>query len=274
MQYQNPEENERKFFFALNESELYDATIQLTVPLYDLIHKTLIDILNHHFNYTFGLEKNMMKGVFLDVGAGTGKESLSVLKEFPHLKVVAVDLAAPMKNEFTENYLKTFGSENERFTFIVSDILDLDFDKNSNELIKFNGEKRVGAFSAYCLHHLTLEKKQEAYQKMYDFLEPGGILVNIDLFNYQSTSLSQFAHQFDIEFIDKQFENPNEEFVESRKLPLNLRRELKEKWIEHMNKDNILDPVEFHLEILKEIGFKNVECPFRYFQQGIIIGVK
>jgi len=41
-----------------------------------------------------------------------------------------------------------------------------------------------------------------------------------------------------------------------------------------MNYDNILDSVESQIEILKKIGFKEVECVFKYFQQGIIVAVK
>lgn len=272
----NQDEKDKKFFFALSESKLYDATIQLTVPYYDLIHKTLIDILNYHFGISYGADKNEIKGVFLDVGAGTGKESLSILRAFPKLNVLAVDLAEPMKEEFRNNYNHTFSEqEAPRYSFLVSDILDLSFDTNSDDYLReFKDHERVAAVSAYCIHHFALDKKQEVYQRMYDFLDAGGIMVNIDLFNYRNQEFSKHAHHFDIEYIKSQFDNPNHEFVESNLLPYDIRMNLKKKWVDHMNNDNLLDPIETHIETLRKIGFSQVECVFKYFQQGIIVAVK
>ena len=270
------DEKGKKFFFATTESKLYDATILLTVPYYDLIHRTLIDILNYHFGVNYGSDKNDVKGVFLDVGAGTGKESLSILRAFPNLNVLAVDLAEPMKEEFRNNYDHEFGiQEVPRYTFLVSDILNLSFDTNPRDYLKaFKHKKRVAAVSAYCIHHFELNKKQEVYQRMYDFLDTAGILINIDLFNYKTKEFSKHAHEFDIEYIKSQFDNPNPEFIESNLLPHDIRMDLKEKWIDHMNNDNILNPVEKHLEMLRGIGFTQVECVFRYFQQGIVVAIK
>src|SRR6267154_5603542 len=109
---------------------------------------------------------------------------------------------------------------------------------------------------------------------MYEFLDPGGILINIDLFNYKDKLISKYAHDFDIDYIRKQFDNPDPEFIEGARLTQELRVDLKRKWVDHMNKDNLLDPVETHLEILRGLGFSAVECVFRCFQQGVIVAIK
>lgn len=266
----------RKFFFAMSESRLYDATIKLTVPYYDLIHKTLIDVLRYHFGTSYGVDRKDVEGVFLDVGAGTGKESLSILKEFPNLNVLAVDLAEPMRGEFKDNYEQAFGGQGpRRYAYILGDILDLHFDRGrDNFMAEFRDHRRAAAVSAYCIHHFDLGGKKEVYQKMFDFLDPGGILVNVDLFTYRDEAFRKHAHHFDIEFIKNQFERPDPEFTESQELPFHIRMELRDKWIEHMNKDNILDTVETHVDVLREIGFSQVECVFKYFQQGILVAIK
>lgn len=268
---------EKKYFYALTEAQEYDATIRLTVPLYDLLHQTIIDILKYHFGYWESNAKlKQPKGLVLDVGAGSGVESMSILKEFNELKVLAVDMAAPMKTAFEENYNKYIGGDiNERVQYWVEDIFNCDFLKLNTFLNNnFQGLKRQVAVSAYCIHHFKLEKKREIYQKMYDFLDNGGILINLDLFNYESKQISKYAHHFDIEFIKNEFDNPSEAFIESRKLPMEVRMDFKEKWVVHMEQDNILDTVESQITILKEIGFSNVECVAKYFQQGLIIATK
>src|ERR1700759_1657513 len=109
---------------------------------------------------------------------------------------------------------------------------------------------------------------------MYDFLEPGGILINMDLFNYGSEEVKKQAHLFDIEYIKREFDHPSPAFKESRKLPVRVRKALKEKWVKHMEENNILDTMESQMEMLREIGFRDVECVLRYWQQGVLYAQK
>lgn len=96
----------------------------------------------------------------------------------------------------------------------------------------------------------------------------------MDLFNYESDSVKTQAHISDIEYIKREFDNPSPQFKNSKKIPLKKRQVLKEKWIKHMHEDNILDSVESQIKILKEIGFTDVECVFKYWQQGVLFAKK
>lgn len=265
---------QEKFFFAVDDAEYYDDTIELTVPYYSLIHQTMIDLLNYHFGVVFGDKFKKIKGIIVDMGAGTGKESISVLNNFPNLNVLAIDLCPPMQNIFDQNYKTAFGSKaKKRYKYVIDDITTI---SEKDEVIRkyYASKKQQGckaAISAYCIHHFPLNEKKEVYQKMFNFLEPGGILINMDLFNYESNSVRTQAHLSDIEYIKREFDNPSRQFKNSRKIPLKKRQLLKEKWVKHMNEDNILDSVESQIKILKEIGFIDVECVFKYWQQGILI---
>jgi len=264
-----------KFFYAIKDVEYYDDTIGMTVPYYSLILQAMIDIIKYH--YISGIENSPKNRIVLDVGAGTGKESLAVLKHFDHLKVLAVDLCAPMKDVFNENYKLLFGDKAEkRYRYIVSDINDISVSDDS--VIKYfqeNDQKGCSvAMSAYCIHHFTLEQKKEVYKKMFEFLEPGGVLINMDLFNYESKGVRSYAHQFDIKYIKEEFESPTGDNKVGEHIPINVRRRLSDKWVLHMENDNILDSVESQIEILKNIGCVDVECIFKYWQQGIIIAKK
>ena len=266
---------QEKFFFAVDDAEFYDDTIELTVPYYSVIHKTMIDILNYHFEVNFG--NNSIKGIVLDVGAGTGKESISVLNNFPNLNVLAIDLCPPMQDIFERNYKTKFGAKaKKRYKYVIDDITTIS--EQDDVVTKYytnNNQKGcISAISAYCIHHFPLNEKKEIYQKMFDFLEPGGILINMDLFNYESDSVKTQAHYFDIDYIKREFEKPSPQFKNSRKIPIKKRRILKEKWIHHMFNDNILDSVESQIKILKGIGFTEVECVFKYWQQGVLRATK
>jgi tRNA (cmo5U34)-methyltransferase len=268
---------EEKFFFAVDDAEYYDDTIELTVPYYAVIHQTMIDILNYHLSVTFGENFKNINGIVLDVGAGTGKESISVLNNFPNLNILAIDLCAPMQDIFERNYKAKFGeSVQPRYKYVIDDITKIS--EHDEAITKYYDDKNQkgcrAAISAYCIHHFPLTEKKEVYQKMFDLLEPGGILINMDLFNYKSESVKTQAHNFDIEYIKREFDNPSPQFVYSRKIPLEKRLILKEKWVKHMYNDNILDSVEVQVEMLQKIGFKDVECVFKYWQQGVLIARK
>jgi tRNA (cmo5U34)-methyltransferase len=243
------------------------------VPYYQLVHQTMIDILTYHFNSgrPGGAEK--ASGIVLDVGAGTGTESLSVMQHFPGLKTLAVDICKPMKAIFEKNYEARFGtSEKRRYTYLVEDIMKVSSDEERVKayLTAENERGCSAAISAYCIHHFPLADKGVIYKKMFDFLKPGGLLINMDLFNYKSKAMSEQAHAFDLAYIRREFDDPSPQFVNSRSIPLAQRQKLKNKWLDHMNNDNMLDTVEDQIRQLQAIGFVDVECVFKYWQQGVI----
>lgn len=267
---------DNQFFYAMTDAQEYDATIRLTVPYYDLIHKTLIDILKYHWGVNMNnIRPEDIEGWVLDLGAGTGKETISLLSEFPNLSALAVDIAPPMKDAFEENYKKIIRDNNQlRYNYVIDDIFNCNFSGSQDAEFKILGKKKLAALSAYCIHHFVYEDIIKVYQKMYDFLDKGGIMINVDLFNYESEAISRYAHHFDIEYIKNEFDNPSPDYIESRKLPVAQRQRLKLDWVNHMEKDNILDTIDSQIEGLKKIGFTNVECVFKYFQQGIIVAIK
>ncbi|MDI9338415.1 MAG: class I SAM-dependent methyltransferase [Alphaproteobacteria bacterium] len=266
-----------KFFYAHSDADYYDETIELTVPYYQIIFKTMLEVLEYHFKDKYGTTYKETQGVLLDIGAGTGKESLAVLKYFSNLSAIALDISPNMKAIYDQNYKKLFRKKmTQRYSYLIKDILS--FDKNDQDYIdclKIHGQLDCQVvISAYCIHHFNLAQKKEIYQKIYDCLCPGGLMINIDLSNYYSESIKLQAHFNDIEYINREFDNPSSQFKKAKKLTSNLRENLKHKWLHHMENDNILDSVEDQLKILNDIGFINTECVFKYWQQSILIAKK
>lgn len=255
-----------KYFFAEENADLYDSTIELAVPYYKLIHSTMIDIMKIFID-------NKSEGSILNIGTGTGTELIKILKTFPNLDAIALDICEPMKIEFEKNYNKE-NFKNIRYKYIIQDFLS---NLNSNydylDLIKDKGGF-VSIVSAYCIHHFTNKNKYLTYEKAFSLLKKGGFLINVDLFNYDSIKFKSFAHQFDINYINKEFNSPSSEFINCKNIPYNDRQLLKGKWIRHMEEENILESIEIQSQMLKDIGFRIVEIPFRYWQQGILCAVK
>ena len=274
-------EYRRKLFYAEALAGLYDHTIDLVVPNYKLLHKTMFqlirDYFEHHRLFTTGGTM-----AILDLGSGTGAEALPILAEFPGSYVVAVDLCRPMHLEFRRNFSLLFGGEKDFDSFcttITADILSPEASPES--VLSFLPKpNRVGRFQSvitdFAMHHLAPDEKEEAYRRAFTCLDPGGLLVNGDLFSYTSQDLSRQAHEFDIQWIENSFSCPPPEFQETPSLSKERREDLRRRWVEHYHTHNILEPLESsesikgRMESLRSLGFSEVGCPYRFWQTAIL----
>lgn len=98
--------------------------------------------------------------------------------------------------------------------------------------------------SSFAIHHLEHERKRELYGEVLDLLEPGGVFAN-------------FEH----------VASPNERlhraFFEAINVPVE----------EADPSDRLLD-VETQLGWLRELGFDDVDCYWKWLEMALLIGVK
>ena len=264
------EERRRKFFYAENESGVYDASIELVVPYYKLMHEMMLELLEVYFRKTESVNTKDIKDFVLDIGFGTGMEAMGVINRFENIHLVGIDLCKPMLERF---HKKTKGAPfSDRITLKHGDFLDEECEPDElKELLPCKMERKLGfkaVISAFTLHHLTREEKEEAYRRICELLEPGGIMINGDLFNYTSSDLAAYASDFDLAYISTNFDNPNN--FDSASIGEEKRIELKSRWLKHYKEDNILDSVGIQEEMLRKIGFSQTCCPFRFWQVGIL----
>lgn len=271
----------RKLFFAELDAGMYDQTIELVVPLYRLMHETLIQLLRNHF------EDFQASITVLDIGSGTGAETIGVLEEFPNANVVAVDLCGPMHTQLRKNFLAHFGSQirfEERCTVIEGDILGDECQPERLKALASGSDGYDVVISAFTIHHLTQSEKARVYRRIHEALVPGGLFLNGDLFSFQSNRLARQALKFDLDWIDSRFDAPEPEFASAKGVRLDQRTELRDRWKEHYTEHNITEPVESSIDakghavgqasLLAESGFSEVAVPFRYWQVGILWAVK
>jgi tRNA (cmo5U34)-methyltransferase len=106
----------------------------------------------------------------------------------------------------------------------------------------------IGCFDAvisgFTIHHLIHERKRSLFKETYDMLNPKGIFCNLD--NVAST-----------------FEKHHIRFL----YEIGFAPETESK------SDNLL-PMEIQLEWLKEIGFKDVDCYWKWLEFALLIGYK
>jgi SAM-dependent methyltransferase len=98
--------------------------------------------------------------------------------------------------------------------------------------------------SSFAIHHLEDERKRELYREVLELLEPGGVFANFE----HVASPNERLHRAFFEAIDV----PVEEADPS---------------------DRLLD-VETQLGWLRELGFADVDCYWKWLEMALLIGVK
>jgi len=101
-----------------------------------------------------------------------------------------------------------------------------------------------GVVSSFAIHHLEHERKRSLYGEVFDLLEPGGVFANFE----HVASASHRLHLAFFAAIGEPIENEDPS-------------------------DRLLD-VETQLGWLREIGFEDVDCYWKWLEMALLIGVK
>jgi tRNA (cmo5U34)-methyltransferase len=98
--------------------------------------------------------------------------------------------------------------------------------------------------SSMAIHHLEHERKRSLYGEVFDVLEPGGVFANFE----HVASPTPRLHRAFFAAIDEPLENEDPS-------------------------DRLLD-VETQLGWLRELGFDDVDCYWKWLEMALLIGVK
>lgn len=272
----------RAFFYAEADAGVYDVSIEAVVPHYREQHDTLFQLLTDHLREQWADHVRGFTGTILDLGSGTGAESLRVLDAFPHAHVVAVDFCAPM-HDILRRTVRARGLT-ARCTFVLADIVGPGCSpaRLRRKLPEHDQSEGYSAvISAFTLHHLDHEQKAAVARRVHEVLRPGGIFLNADLFSFQSRRLARQALAFDLGWIQEHL-GPS---ARTTGLDPIVQRRLLRQWLTHYRRYNRLEPIENptpqskrgrpgQAQLLTDAGFSVVAVPYRFWQTGILFAIK
>jgi tRNA (cmo5U34)-methyltransferase len=177
----------------------------------------------------------------LDLGAGTGLLTKYLYEKFPNAKYTLVDASEQMIDIAKQRF------ENmDNFSFVISDY-SKELPSNQFDLIT----------SALSIHHLENDSKSVLYSNIYNNLPDNGCFINLDQFNAASDLLNNYYNQYWYDYI-------------GQSAILEKERDL---WLQRRELDRE-NTIEESVVLLKQLGFKHVECIYRYMKFGVILAIK
>lgn len=178
---------------------------------------------------------------FLDLGAGTGLLTSFIINLFPHATGTLIDVSEKMMEKAMERF-----SSNNRVSFLESDY--------SNDPLPDQNDLIVSAMS---IHHLSDEEKKLLYQRVYDGLTRRGAFINADLVKGETVNTERNYQAMWMDWINE----------------VGLGDEELSRIIERMGHDrpSLLGD---QLQWLKNIGFLDVDCYYKYYNFAVYSGRK
>jgi tRNA (cmo5U34)-methyltransferase len=176
----------------------------------------------------------------LDLGCGDGAVSRSLHRALPQAEILAADGSADM-----------IAAARTRLAGLPVEFRVISFE----EIIGggLSGERFEGIYSALAIHHLPLERKAALFRVLRPLLAPSGHFLNLDVVTSETP-----------EYTDWHFALWREWIVENQRV-LHLEESYENIPDQARAKEeNHYDPLPAQLAALREAGFSDVECHYRY----------
>ena len=194
---------------------------------------------------------------FLDLGSGSGLLAIAILSRYPEARATLIDYSEPMMEAARD----LLGEDATLPNFLLADLASPDWMETVAP-----GAPYDAIVSGFTIHHLPDDRKRQLYGEIYGLLAPGALLINVE---HVASASDWIASIWDKAMVDSLTT-----YAESQRTGRTrgmVEREYDERPDQHANK---LAPVEDQLAWLREIGFKDVDCPFKYFELAVLVGRK
>jgi tRNA (cmo5U34)-methyltransferase len=200
--------------------------------------KRCIDILLRLFSYQFSQRTNLK---IFDIGCGDGILSQIINDRFPGNKFTLIDGSHEMLSKAKER-LKEDNFEFQETTF--EKIIDEPIIENRMNF----------TFSSMAIHHLPFSQKESLFAKIYHELCIDGLFLNIDVVLPETVKSEEWQFNLWRDWIIEKQDSKSPHELKHTDLPKIYKNKSE-------NKPSILFD---QLSGLKKIGFRNVECFYKY----------
>jgi len=181
----------------------------------------------------------------LDVGCGGGNYSLMMLSKIPNLTCTLVDLSKPMLDKAFERVSQ---KTNKKVDIVQGDIREVKLVENHFDII----------LAGAVLHHLRDDNDWKiTFEKLFKLLKPGGCLMISDLITQDTELLNDF------------FWERYGDYLEGLS-----GKEYRQKVLDYVAKEDSPRSMNYQLDLMKQVGFRNVEILHKNMCFGAFGGIK
>lgn len=192
----------------------------------------------------------------LDLGCGNGILGHYLLNRFPSANGLFIDFSEPMLDAARHNVAALPNATIVKGDFSSSQWLDAVNTPGSFDIV----------VSGFAIHHQPDERKRELYSEIFELLSPGGVFLNLE---HVASATQAGQELFDDFSIDQLYR------FHSKTDSTAQRDSIADKYFRRSDKkENILARVEEQCQWLRQIGFIDVDCFFKVFEQAIFGGRK
>jgi tRNA (cmo5U34)-methyltransferase len=222
----------------------YDARFPRLIPRYAEFHGVIVQRVAEHLQPTAGDGRPApARGPWLDLGCGTGELSRSLMEGIPELRLHCVDLAPAMIERAREK-LAPWG---ERVTFAIGNFLEAPLPAGA-----------AGVVSALAVHHLEGSEKRALFARLHGALASGGLLVLADAVTGGSTGYTAYYLR---------------RWVDHMRASGMTEEEIAAVLQDHEQNDR-LSGLDDQMAWMREAGFREVECLWKYFLLVVVAAEK
>jgi tRNA (cmo5U34)-methyltransferase len=191
----------------------------------------------------------------LDIGSGDAILLATLLESFPNASGVALDFS-PLMLEQARQRLGKFG---QRATVVEADLQTSAWKDSLTGLFNV-------MVSGFAIHHLPDQRKQTLYQEIYELTAAGGVFLNCE---HVASATPRGEQMFDDAMAAHLYQQRMEKGED-----VTLEQIQKDSLERPDRAANILALVEDQCRWLRKIGFRDVDCFWKYFELAIFGGVK
>jgi ubiquinone/menaquinone biosynthesis C-methylase UbiE len=191
----------------------------------------------------------------LDLGCGDAILLATLLKAFPQARGIAIDFS-PLMLEQARARLASVG---ERAATVEADL-------DTPAWLNVVAPPFDLIISGFAIHHLPDARKRALYREIRDLLTEGGVFLNAE---HVSSPSPRIEAMFDDAMAAHLFQRRRE------RGELVTFDQVKREFLERPDRAaNILAPVEEQCAWLRELGFRDVDCYWKYFELAIFGGMR
>ena len=218
------------------------STFNKAAAAYDRQRRQLIPCFDDFYGIAAAVaESESGTPSILDLGAGTGLMSSFMLRKYPNARLTLIDISGQMLETARSRFAQT-----PNVAFIVDDYTHF-VSENEFDIV----------VSALSIHHLDDAGKKLVYKNAFRNLRRGGVFVNAD------QVLGSTA------YLESLYKSDWKRKVETSGLPKeDILAAYERTKLDHMS------TLDDQLAWLKEIGFSDVDCVYKYYNFVVMLGRK